>query len=273
MVVDVSSWEAIRGEPGGRDERKVWLSEVADADREEWWLWKPLKRTDRDAWRINDAAEVVTHRLAEAIGLPAAPCEYARRGEERGAISRNIAPATHEMAPGSTLVPRGDTYTLERILGALEGMAGPPPHHADLTAAEVFAGYLVLDAWIGNTDRHEENWAVIEPPDGPTYLAPAYDHGSALGSGLTDATRERRDRTAWCARGKSTPFKRPLIDLAREAVNLTGALWWAESVASVPASMWTGILDEHGALSEVSHSFVSDILTINQERVSEACRP
>lgn len=274
MVVDVSAWEVIDTERGGRDERKVWLSKVADADREEWWLWKPIKPTDRDALRINDVAEVVAHRLAEAIGLPAAPCEYARRGDERGAISRNIAPHTHDMAPGSTLVPPGDGYTVARILEALDGRTGPPPAHTDLTAAEVFAGYLVLDAWIGNTDRHEENWAVIERPDGSAYLAPAYDHGSALGSGLTDAKRERREPRAFCDGGRSSHFGgRSLVDMAREAVDLTGARWWADRVAEVPASTWSGILDEREALSGVSRSFVSDVLTINQERVSEACRP
>lgn len=274
VVVDVSSWATIAPENGGRDERKVWLSPTPDADREDWWLWKPLKRTDRDAWRTNDVSEVVAHRMAEAIGLPAALCEYARKDGERGAISQNIAPHTHLMAPGSTLVPPGDTYTVERIIEALDGLTGPPPHHTHLPAAEIFAGYLVLDAWIGNTDRHEENWATIEAPDGSAYIAPAYDHGSALGSGLTDVKRASCDRQAWCARGRSTPFaKRSLVDLAAEAVSLTGAGWWADRVAAVHPPAWTGILDEHGALSVVSHSFVSDVLTTNQERVSRACRP
>lgn len=28
-------------------------------------------------------------------------------------------------------------------------------------ARETFVGYLLLDAWIGNSDRHHENWAFI----------------------------------------------------------------------------------------------------------------
>ena len=31
------------------------------------------------------------------------------------------------------------------------------------SGVEVFAGYLLLDALIGNTDRHHENWAVMVP--------------------------------------------------------------------------------------------------------------
>jgi hypothetical protein len=276
-VVDVSSWSSIQPEQGGLDARKEWLSLVGDAPRDEWWLWKPLKETGSlegtRPTRINDVAEMVAHHLAEAIGLPSAPCKYAVRDGERGIISRQIAPHLYELSPGSAWGAQGgDGYTVDSILSVLEGLTGPPPCEG-MSAAEVFTGYLVLDAWIGNTDRHEENWAVIEPPDGTAYLAPTFDHGSALGSGMTNDRRERCDRHAWCARGKSRAFKRPLIDIAREAVDLTGAAWWADRVATVHPATWTAILDEHGALSDLTRSFVSDVLTINQERVSEACRP
>lgn len=275
MIIDVSDWTVIRPEEGGKDARKSWLTQDPEADREDWWLWKPLKPTDKNATRTNDVAEVVAHRLAAAMGLPAARCEYAVLDGERGAISRNMAPHTHEMASGAAWgAPAGEGYTVEHILEVLENLTGAPPHHAGMTAAEVFAGYLVLDAWIGNTDRHEENWAVIEAPEVPAYLAPTFDHGSALGSGLVDAKRAACDRTAWCKRGRSRPFNnRPLVDVAADAVERTGASWWIDRVAAVPDSTWSGILDEHGALSVVARSFVSEVLTINQERVSNACRP
>lgn len=276
MIVDVSAWSEIRLEEGGRDERKVWLSETPGANRDQWWLWKPLKPTDKDSTRTNDAAEVVAHHLAEAMGLPSAPCVYATRNGERGVISCNIAPHPHEMAPGAAWgAPAGDDYTVERILQVLDGQAGAPPDHAHLTAGQVFAGYLVLDAWIANTDRHEENWAVIDPLDGTSpYLAPTFDHGSALGSGLTDAKRERQDWVKFCERGRSRSFgNRSLIDLAADAVEQTGAYCWADRVAAVHESAWTGILDAHGQLSDIARTFMSEVLTINQERVSNACRP
>lgn len=279
MVVDVSAWESIQPESGGLDPNKDWLSQRPNAPRDEWWLWKPLKETGSPSegarpTRINDVAEVVAHGLAEAMGLPSAPCRYAKRHGERGIISRQVAPHLFEMAAGSAWgAERGQNYTVANVLRLLGGMSGPPPGHQDLSAPEVFTGYLVLDAWIGNTDRHEENWAVIDPPKGFPYLAPTFDHGSALGSGMTEGKRARCDRRAWCTRGKSRVFGgRPLVDLAREAVDLTGAGWWADRVASVHSSTWTDILGAHGALSEVTHTFVSDVLTINQERVSAECR-
>ena len=46
------------------------------------------------------------------------------------------------------------------IMRALTGCQTPPDCGV-LTAPEVFAGYLVLDAWVANQDRHDQNWAVL----------------------------------------------------------------------------------------------------------------
>jgi hypothetical protein len=65
------------------------------------------------------------------------------------------------------------------------------------TAVGVFIGYLLLDAWIENTDRHHENWGIIVSPDTqaqPT-LAPTFDHASSMGSHETDETRSARLET------------------------------------------------------------------------------
>ena len=32
-------------------------------------------------------------------------------------------------------------------------------------AVDVFVGYLMFDAWIANTDRHHENWALVVSPE------------------------------------------------------------------------------------------------------------
>jgi hypothetical protein len=59
------------------------------------------------------------------------------------------------------------------------------------SAVDVFLGYLMLDAWIANQDRHHENWGIILMNSQGTYhLAPTYDHASSLGTGETDETRQ-----------------------------------------------------------------------------------
>ncbi len=58
-------------------------------------------------------------------------------------------------------------------------------------AAELFAGFLLLDALVGNTDRHHENWGVVRTMAGDVHLAPTFDHASSLGAhALDDQKRE-----------------------------------------------------------------------------------
>ena len=55
-----------------------------------------------------------------------------------------------------------------------------------------FVGYLVLDAWIANTDRHHQNWALLQTQGakGVTYsMCPSFDHASSLGRELPDEKR------------------------------------------------------------------------------------
>jgi len=42
---------------------------------------------------------------------------------------------------------------------------------------------LFFDAWIGNSDRHQENWGIINFPKG-LRLAPIYDTAACLGAEL-----------------------------------------------------------------------------------------
>ena len=46
-----------------------------------------------------------------------------------------------------------------------ENSVGFPPiwkvPHSFTDARDLFVGYLLLDAWIGNGDRHHENWGFI----------------------------------------------------------------------------------------------------------------
>jgi hypothetical protein len=58
-------------------------------------------------------------------------------------------------------------------------------------AVDVFVGYLMLDAWIGNTDRHHENWGLVVHAQG-THLAPSYDHAASLGAHETEENRHDR---------------------------------------------------------------------------------
>lgn len=258
----------------GRDERKSWIAQDPGADRDQWWLWKPCLPTGGGSERrLNDVAEALAYRLAQAIGLPSARCELAVRDGVPGVISRNVSPPTMELIHGSSAISPFLPYGMTSVSVALAGACGPTPCE-DRSALQVFAGFLVFDAWIANTDRHGENWGILQAPDDSRTLAPAFDHGSALGSGLTDENRLARDLDAFCQAGRTRHFDGggTLLDLARDAVQRSAATDWPERVAAVPPQHWRGILGSIEGMSEPARTFIDGILTKNQERVSTLCR-
>lgn len=169
-----------------------------------------------------DWSEKVACEVAELLGLPHARYEMAEWNGEPGSLSVSmlaegealihgnelIAELTNEYPdPEATPRARNLGHTPSLVLRTLEESGAGPPPRADLpdgvtTAVDVFTGYLLLDALIGNTDRHHENWAVVqkyglERPEPGLYphLAPTYDHASCLGRNELDAKREERLRT------------------------------------------------------------------------------
>jgi hypothetical protein len=56
------------------------------------------------------------------------------------------------------------------------------------------ATYLVLDAVIGNTNRHHENWGILTEQRGEHMygvMAPSFDHATSLGRELQTERRQR----------------------------------------------------------------------------------
>ncbi|MDN5796946.1 MAG: HipA domain-containing protein [Intrasporangium sp.] len=293
-VVDVSEWSVIDDEPEGQDPDKLWIAPTPTAERHEQWLWKPRRTTagGKDA-QINDVAEVVTSRIAAQLGIPAAECRYAGRAGVLGLISRNVAPEGFDLNVGATylvgapgysrqepvadeqgrrrgLLRRDSGYTLDAVEYVLRGLDGPPAS-AGLSALQVFSGYLLLDALTANTDRHPGNWALLTSPEGKRCLAPTFDHGSALGSGLTDTNRSRQDVASWCAKGLAKSFEpkgQTLLQLANEAMERWDGEVWRERLGSLPPIGDLGILEAPpNRLSVVASTFMAGIVEVNRRRL------
>ena len=80
------------------------------------------------------------------------------------------------------------------------------------------AGYLVLDAVVGNTDRHHENWGVLRRRNGERWqgwIAPTFDHASSLGRELRDA-----------GEGKSRKQILSQKRIGQYAEKAPGAIYW-----------------------------------------------
>lgn len=296
MEIDVSAWAVIRDEPGGRDPNKRWLAVDPEDAVDKHWLWKSRQVTGNGSDRaLTDCAEVFVSRLAAMLEIPAADCRFAVCDGEPGVISRNVTPRGFSLYPGRMYLPeiegyerlpatsaagrprgqmgRDRGYTLDAVHTVLAGVA-PPPGVTELTSFGVFAGYLVLDALVGNTDRHPGNWALLESDDDARrFLAPTYDHGSALGAGLTDENRRSRKPETFAAKGTANPFepkKQLLVDLALEAVRRADAAAWLERVAALDPNDVGSILEAPSSrLSDVASTFMEHVVLENRRRLCD----
>ena len=158
------------------------------------------------------------------------------------------------------------------------------------TAADVFVGYLLLDAWIANTDRHHENWGwVVAPQKGAAsrlHLAPTFDHASSLGAHENDDNR--RERLTTKDRGRSMER---YVEKARSALYATegerrplgtaaafekaarrypkSGRAWLRRLAGISPEDTSAILRRipRERVSEVGIDFAQAILNLNRDRL------
>lgn len=259
------------------------------------WLWK--ERTEQSDGRGghfpkgDDWSEVVAGRLGEALGIPVARVELAARGAIAGVVSRSVLADEHEtLVHGNELLgeagigtggPRDRTgYTIEAVRQVLQGVSSPSAS-ADVPGAYPwFVGYLLLDALVGNTDRHQDNWAVLRTGFAPTRLAPSFDHASCLGFLLSDADRTERLATkdhlrqvdAFAAAARSKFEDRPgVIDVACGALaglETEAQAHWSQVIAGAPPL--DPFLDElpDDRLSTASRQFASALYRHNLTSLS-----
>lgn len=142
------------------------------------WLFKATRPDSGEHW-----AEVVAAGLAQRLGLPHAQYQLARWRGTAGAVTHRFTPEGHDLVHGNELLAERDPdypregarylrpqeHTIEAVRGVVGALGiglpigwQPPPGIE--SPVDVFGGYLLLDAWIGNTDRHHQNWALVVNP-------------------------------------------------------------------------------------------------------------
>ncbi|HJE90313.1 MAG TPA: hypothetical protein K8V11_04835 [Dietzia timorensis] len=308
-VENLDTW--IRGEveSAGATEKRWFRDPSSDGGR---WLFKPhtFKELKLSKERVakGDApdflrcgehwAEKISFEIAELLAVPSAVTRLAKvhhhtSGELlTGSMSLDFAPSNWEFAPGATILssldPEFDTdkcigHTLEAVHQSLRDLGGPPDSaYSEWQAFDVWAGYLLLDALIANTDRHAHNWAILQRPnDGREFLAPSFDHGSSLGSKLDDSFRApRTDRSAaaaWCEKGNTRKFdggaRNSLVYLAERGLSMCSEdsrKYWVERLNSLDLGQATAVVDSVPDLSESTSTFIKNVLEVNLRRLRHA---
>jgi hypothetical protein len=305
-TVDVGDW-AVGGLETIGGEEKYWLIEPSTETR---WLFKPNNThpatSDRDAWtQREDIAETVAAEIAVLMGVPCATIKHAQRGAALGCISRNLTPEGWELQTGAVLldqllddyVPGRELsnkqrkgHSLGNIREALKAYGAPAGFDvpSGFDAFDVFVGFVVLDALIANRDRHDENWAILRPAVGderPT-LAGSFDHGRALGSTCTEAKMDALVRAGriewWAQRGTAWRFEHEmgqkpptLVALSHDALSMVTADvrdHWLRGVSGINDEQVVRITDYLAETSEVTRTFVRQVVATNRRRVLDVDR-
>ena len=177
MIKDFSSWLEYQGasEGSGRSE-KLWL---VNPENKAIGLFKFTKSD----YTTEHISEKIAMQLAKLIDIECMEVEIGKYNNRVGSLSYRINDDDENLIEGIQLINKyypnynpetlyddinKEYYSLEMILNSL----------SDYDFCREFLKIPVFDFLIGNTDRHQNNWAILQ--NEIERLCPLYDNGSSL---------------------------------------------------------------------------------------------
>ena len=258
-------------------------------------------------------SERIACELAELLRMPHASYEFATYEERRGVVSRSLVDSSARIVHGNELLAslvtdyvrqgsryRNPNHTLRRVLAYLRGSADVlrAPYGWNQSRSEhiqtpldFFIGYLMFDAWIGNQDRHDENWGVLRTNEGNLYLAPSYDHGSSMARNEPDESRLLRLRTKDMPRhitsfvksarsaffpsglaASPAPFYTLEAFIQAASQSPGAAAEWRQRLSTIDAPTVSAVIRQVPAdwMTEPARAFTAELLRLNRERILNA---
>lgn len=163
-LYDISHWNEMPWlNTGGTRNKKIYLN---PEDKGLYYFKQSLKKPRKD-YKYEFWSEIIAYELGKMCRFDVLPYYIAVHGNEVGCISKSmIDPDTEELVEGGRYLQAFDNtfnpadrklrhqYTFEIIITSLASI-GLQDFQDDLVEI------IVFDALIGNSDRHQENWALI----------------------------------------------------------------------------------------------------------------
>ncbi len=270
---------------------KFWFT---DDDKQQT-LYKQGRHNTGENW-----SEKICCELAQILGIPHVNYDLANWRGNLGVVSKNMVNRGERLVLGNEVTSpnvmragyKTNHHLIRKVTGLLRQSIIQVPKGFDeisenLNANDVFVGYLVLDALVGNTDRHDENWAIIVSKR--IQLAPTYDHASSLGRELTDGERLRRLTTkdqrstveAYAARAYSALFDSPndshsltTLDAFLKAAETSplGKAFWLQKLEMINEANIDAILTQipDDIMSYAAKAFAKRLLLFNKDRIQRS---
>jgi len=307
-IYDVSDSPADRPEALGSKE-KVWLiPEPRHGLPARPHLFKAGRPNTGENWAEKACCEVL-----KVLKIPAAQYHLAVRNGVQGVLAESFLPPRAWFLPANMFLSWSDPaydgtlrfhqtrYIVSTALESLMQFALEPPLHIsdmyrDMSARDLFVGYLLFDVLVGNTDRHHENWGVVVVEDWTMvggsrftfHLAPSFDHASSLGRDLSNQKRRERLTTgdkranveAYADRGRSAFFGADTVDRTLTGREIVKSLI---RLVPEPTRTWAGRLVNLDSIhlqrifqkmprefiSEDAARFAMRLLAHNQQMIQE----
>lgn len=176
MVIDFSSWEETDefSEGSGASE-KIWL---VNGNTNQIGLFKYPK----DTTTTEHVSEKIASVIAKTINIPCANVDIGTYNQRLGSMSYLINNSHQGILEGIHLLglsydrkqlydkEKDEYYSLDVILNSLR----------QYNLEQKFINVVIFDYLIGNTDRHQNNWALLITDFEHYDLCPIYDNGSSL---------------------------------------------------------------------------------------------
>ncbi|MGC0053693.1 hypothetical protein ACNSPG_11585 [Brucella pituitosa] len=249
-----------------------------------------------------DWAEKVACELCKLLDLPHADYELALHNGRMCTLSKSFISKDERLILGNELIGTAKKtadgaksyqqkeHTISRVLVAILFSTDPDAKNFSLPRFSEhwhnFIGYLMLDAWLGNCDRHSENWGVIIGKSRTVRLAPTFDHASCLGRELTDEVRAERLMTkdvrfsvaAYADKARSALYgdpteRRPMspFDAYASAARhqTSSALTWTKKLRSITPDVFESILERipDYFITKTAREFAFSILVHNRNKI------